>query len=85
MAVVVVALMIMICSAVVSIAPASSCVGSGPSEDRAEDEALGHGKSAEANSNGDGTKEEGLHCGPNKCEQHDAEKQRMFHREMFIV
>ena len=31
--VVVVALMIMICSAVVSIAPASSCVGSGPSED----------------------------------------------------
>ena len=79
MAVVVICLMVMVGSAVASIAPASSCVGSGAAEDRAQNEALGHGKSAQPNPDSDGTKEECLHCGSKSCNQQDANKQGMLH------
>lgn len=79
MAVVVVGLVIMVVSAVAGVTPASSCVGSGPPEDRTKNEALSHGKSAQANPDSDGTKEEGLHCGSKRCNEHDAKVQGMLH------
>ena len=79
MAVVVVCLMVMVGSAVPSIAPASSRVGSGAAEDRAKNEALGHGKSAQPNPDSDGTEEECLHCGSKSCNQQDAKRQGRLH------
>ena len=84
-AVVVVGLLVMVCSAIASITSASSCVGSGASEDRSKNEALGHGKSAQANPYSDGTKEECLHCGSEDCDQHNTRKQGMLHLRLFLV
>ena len=79
MTVVVVALTIMIGSAVANVAPAPSFLSSRSSKDGSKDEALGDGKSAQTDPDGYGTKEEGLNCGTQRCNQHDAQKQGMLH------
>ena len=85
MTVVVVALTIMIGSAVANVAPAPSFLSSRSSKDGSKDEALGDGKSAQTNPNCHGTKEEGLDGGSQGCKQHDAQKQGMFHNgKMFL-
>ena len=85
MAVVVVGLGIMIGSAVAIVTPASSFVGSGPSEDRAKNEALSHGKSAQTNPDSYWTKEESLHCGTKSCDQNNTKRQGMLHSRLFVV
>ena len=85
MAVVVVGLGIMIGSAVAIVTPASSFVGSGLSEDRAKNEALSHGKSAQTNPDSDGTEEESLHCRAKSCDQNNTKRQGMLHGRLFVV
>ena len=84
-AVVVVGLVIMVGSAVVGVASASSCVGSGLPEDRSKNEALSHGKSAQTNPDSDGTEEESLHCRAKSCDQNNTKRQGMLHGRLFVV
>ena len=79
MTVVVVALTIMVGSAVANVAPAPSFLSSRSSQDGSKDEALCDGKSAQTDPNCYGTKEEGLNSGTQRCNQHDAKKQGMLH------
>ena len=69
----------MTAAAVSTVAPASSRICSGSSEDGAENEARLYGKSAQANPDSDGTEEGGLHDGPEGCDQHHTKKQGLLH------
>ena len=67
MTVVVVALTIMVGSAVANVAPAPPFLSSRSSKDGSKDEALGDGKSAQTNPNCHGTKEDCLDGGTQRC------------------
>ena len=79
MGVVVAGLRVMAGSAVARVTPASSRGCPGPPEDGSEDEPLGDRQGAQADPHSDGTEEEGLHCGSQGADQHDAEQHGVLH------